>query len=737
MVPISKKTLTTIDKLVQKEKFDSSKAVKAAGINNCNINDFDFSHISSLEVRKAIACIIVLNSDNPKINRRMQRLSWLVKNLDNASLSDCRMFFEAVNEKQNSIASKNSSADYNIWKRGILLADCLIRSGNPEEVYIAHCEYFGIIDYIGLSLLIEPFSEIQWLKDIWYIDISWLQPDIQNVIASFFFYLQSSKVVGFQPMYQFGHDLLTLKSKIPEYCTMEILLTTLETEFPKSLTVRYLKNHWHFLQIQKDEEFLYTLDRWEMNWFEHSTSRHARIDGPKYLDFSAFTDQETKLFVKKYIFYRLHTKDVSSHYIYETLRAISNTYTEFNGQLLKATQQDVIDFCSSKHLSRVSSEKNKKNATGYISKLATILSSFYKYLCVHDFIHENPWEYIKTVYKADNRRIRRRAISPYVLMQIFRILPEYPDEKYILMFLIMFDTGLRAVDVSTLRKTDLVVKGTTAPDGSFQLKGGELQYHNHKFNHESTVVLSKTLAIMLDEYRSHMVNGSDNPFLFPALNSRKKHVARQSFQLALQEWFIEHGVVNEDGSVFRFEAHGLRHTAAVRMKAAGIPIEAISAQLDHSSIEMTYRYLDTLDDDLYKKNKEYVDAHGEIADDTYMPNIDVFDKDAVRAAFDRIHAKMLPNGICQRPDILQTCPHYCTCINGECTYFRTNSSYLPIHEEQLKEEKKLLEMSISEPEKKTHQKNIQMLTALIRRLKGTDQYDEQTEIIQTTATIHS
>ena len=179
-----------------------------------------------------------------------------------------------------------------------------------------------------------------------------------------------------------------------------------------------------------------------------------------------------------------------------------------------------------------------------------------------------------------------------------------------------------------------------------------------------------------------------------------------------------------------FDIHSLRHTVAVRMLTAGLPIESIQAQLGHRSVEMTFRYIDSLDDTLLKKNKRYVDCHGKtttVANNLYANPTDF---EAVTAAYKALRAKMLPNGMCKRPSSLKSCPHYCSCINGDCMFFSTNEDYLPIHEEQLRAEKELLKTATSEPEIELHKKTIDNLSKIISSLKG-EKYVPEVQISDT------
>jgi site-specific recombinase XerD len=55
-----------------------------------------------------------------------------------------------------------------------------------------------------------------------------------------------------------------------------------------------------------------------------------------------------------------------------------------------------------------------------------------------------------------------------------------------------------------------------------------------------------------------------------------------------------HRLAAQAGVEKRVHPHGLRHTFAVELEAAGVPVTTISKLLGHSSVAVTARYLDHL-----------------------------------------------------------------------------------------------------------------------------------------------
>lgn len=726
MIELSEKTITTIEKLIKEDFFPSVSVSRIDNELAPEMEDVNFSRISSINLRRLLALTVVLFSDVKTAPERVHVLNYLLKIFSDEDLKNVESFIHAAYNAEK--VRKNNHALYKQWYRGPIIADLLTSSEEPRTRYVNHCIRFGIIDMVGNQMMTRPLQEVFWQREIWFSDISWLNDEAKSIIAGYYFDAEAKYHLDKMTILRSARAIENFKEEAPGNCDFATFLTVAGKNYANSLFYYHMSNTWYNSKIAEDPRFIYQLDVWYISWFDHNPRRNDIKETRLCLNFCGIANKENRMLAKKYIHYLITVTNLSFNTIIQRMSIIRIFGAAFNDNFLNITQQQIIDFCSSIYLNRLSDGSSETDANNYVSTRAQDLDLFYRYLCAHDLANENPLTLSRCNWKPKHKGIKKRAVSNYVLMQIFRVLPNCPIENYRMIFLVIFDTGLRVNDAVSLRKKDLVVTGETV-NGHFRVTGGELHYYCHKFNKESTVILSPSVAMMLDEYRAANVRCRKNPFFFPKKNSNTNHIMATTFSREMKRYFISEGVVNEDGSEYHFEAHALRHTIAVRMKNAGLPIEAITAQLEHQSIEMTYRYIDSLDDGLSQKNRTYVNSQGERMTDVTALHTDPSNKKAVMAAYAAVRAKMLPNGMCKRPSALKACPHYCSCINGNCDYFRTNAEYLPIHEEQLRTEKELLKTCTSEPERKTHEKTIASLTRIITSLKGdTDDAVSRNEI---------
>lgn len=687
--------------VVNCENLSCSELMLLAGVKK-EVPVLVFERIASFEVKRAIVTAILMYADTNKIEFNIRRINEYIEQSTLKNLESIKSVFDDLCHVEKEFAPSTRKSCFRDLKRGIFLADLIYRKGSKKEIYIQHCVYFEKLDMIGLELLLCDFEKINFSRLEWYRELSGLTSEAQEAVAEFFYHSLSTELYAEWSLFK---NAFYLEEKIKNsegLCTLEKLFTLLSDEITRGFGITF-RFHWMYTQIEKDSQKIYSFDIWKYDWFIFGRNAENKSDwtgGDFFLNFTKLKDDETRYIVQKYIYYLLNVESLAFDTISETLRTISIVYSDL-GLLLHLTQQQTIDYCANKYtLHR--SETDELHAEDYVARIISTMSKFFDWCCSHEILSENVWLFVRKHYSTRRNRIVKKAISAYVLQQIFYVLVECPDERMRIIFLIIFDTGLRGEDATALTKDSLVIKGETV-DGKFKVTGGYLYYKNHKFSAEKRcVILSPSVAILLDEYRQQRIQNDDSPFLFPRYDTKSKHIVAATFRQYMTDFFIEKGIKEEDGAVFRFKVHGLRHTAAERMRKAGVPIEVISAQLNHQSIEMTMRYLDDFDDDLLKQNKTYVDVNGASVDEKMIGNKKDFEM--LEDAYIKMKQMLLPNGFCRRPQSLKSCPHYCTCISGNCQYFRTDLSYLGVLEQQLFQEKQLLENCSSAPEIKTHKK---------------------------------
>lgn len=605
------------------------------------------------------------------------------------------------------------------WALCLLLAEMigLDKKVNSRDTYISHCVNHKLIDTFGLCFTLKRLKDIRdYHGQLFsrFIDVSWLGTSVIKDLAGWAYDSLADDKCTLDGIHQSFVILNRSKSSIPlsARTSTHQLLDAVDKLHRRPFDTK--KMHVYLQTKDGEPKDILQLDIWMTDWFVFNKRRKTANHKPKQIEFQGMRSRQDKQIIKTYALYLLENTPCSFSCIISKVQTIQHTLNVMNVSIKEVTTKMTIDYCDKLYKER-ESISGAENAIHYLSRTITDLSVFYKYLCVHNIVTSNPWAYVQKSYKPEQSKIHRRAIPPYVLQQMFKVLPEIDDRKYLLIFLVMFDAGLRTVDAVALRKQDLVVFGRTNSRGEFVITGAQLNYYNHKFNHEAVVFISGTMAMLLDQWRHTQDNNSE--YMFNSAVNKAEPICKSTFRVKMKEFFKSKGVHNADGTLFNFKPHDLRHTCAVRMYDAGIPIANISAQLDHQSIEMTLKYIDSIDRSIEKKNTDYINLKGEKVDPVISIDDEAGSQETIKQAVNKLRRIMLPNGICNRPALLSPCPHGCACLT--CSSFATSAEYLQVHRVQLREEEKLLAEAVSAPEKATHEKNIQALQAIIGRLEAT------------------
>lgn len=145
------------------------------------------------------------------------------------------------------------------------------------------------------------------------------------------------------------------------------------------------------------------------------------------------------------------------------------------------------------------------------------------------------------------------------------------------MLLLMYRSGLRVSEVMALRPSDIDLKRH-----SIRVLHGKGDKATTRGFHPSA---TDALARWIDTRRELGLRGP----LFCTLQGGALHP--QYARNLLKRLGAQAGVDK------RVHPHGLRHTYAVELEQAGLPVSKISKLLGHSSIAVTSRYLDHLSND--------------------------------------------------------------------------------------------------------------------------------------------
>lgn len=285
------------------------------------------------------------------------------------------------------------------------------------------------------------------------------------------------------------------------------------------------------------------------------------------------------------------------------------------------------------------------------------------------------------------RRVKRkpRYIPEFVMEQLERLLPEIPDTQIRRMCTVLIEGGMRISELCTIKLNCL----SQDSDADYFLL-----YYQGKLKKEHTIPISRQTADAIIEQRNYVLaTGIKTEYLFP----RRKGFSYKAgtFNKKLNEFAYAHKIADETGKYWRFQAHQLRHTAATRMINGGVPQHIVQKFMGHESPEMTATYAFIHDETLKKEFQAYrqqrgslIDIAGHVIERQQPSSADNADLQWFKK---NIQAQALPNGYCGLPSVQTACPHANACLT--CANFRTDASFLPQHEAQLKQTKQLVQIS--------------------------------------------
>lgn len=472
------------------------------------------------------------------------------------------------------------------------------------------------------------------------------------------------------------------------------------------------------LDEQKEKYGIMNVDMWMFKWLDPSRARLNRDMERNMFNFTKIENPHNKQVAKDYCMYLIEMSDRA----YGTIAIINEKIVRLSS-IIDCDFEQLTTKGADKFIQKISMDYAQKRnndpiaINNYIMPFIDTYLRFYEWLEAYKRVSSNPFALAKTQVRYIKKPLRKTNITPYLIQQLFECLPFLKDRRLIFNFLVVFETGMRISEACQLRKKDLRIQGATDKDGNFVVKCGELHYYSTKMRKSCVTYISPHLTMLLHSYI--MTSRKNTDWLFPVDEKRDKPMRSNQVTRRMRDWVKENDIRTDDGTPYNFKEHDFRHFMAKRMKEKKLTIAEIQAQLSHKNIDMTLRYLDDTEATRMLKDKQFFDVHGNSsnADKELDEAID-----SLANVHDKLTTIFLPNGLCARSNRLHSCPHSCACINNNCSHFRTNVEYLPVHRKQLNAEQQMLQECIKGgylAEAETHKTNIEHLQNLINRLEGT------------------
>jgi integrase len=288
------------------------------------------------------------------------------------------------------------------------------------------------------------------------------------------------------------------------------------------------------------------------------------------------------------------------------------------------------------------------------------------------------------IYNEDIPKVPKpqpRFIPAEVMDQLMRHLDELPLRIRRMLF-ILIEVGLRSAELFQL-----------PPDCLLQDSQGAwfLRYHQFKLKKDHSVPITRELAAQIQAQQQDAVAewGPQVQYLFP--NRQGRHYTRNGLIAYLDDLAARHDVRDYAGKAWKFRLHGFRHTVGYRMANSGTRLEIIQQFFGHESIEMSRRYAHITDQTLkaeigrFHEQTRLVDIYGR----RYAFTAEA-DDPALQALKKHIDHRTLANGFCGIPVAAGPCPHPNKCLT--CPHFRTDETFLEVHERQLSETRKFIQL---------------------------------------------
>lgn len=546
----------------------------------------------------------------------------------------------------------------------------------------------------------------KFIKKEWSINGSKHYP---HLLTWFNFHFSSSAISLAQlPVSDWSNQYLSYINKLGIKTTRQVKVLT--KNYQQTTKIRESEHFTFLREIYKIIVEFYDVrpelekDIWKLNKLGISTTPIKHCDT---LNFTGISQLWLRNIIKKYLFYCLSTHAISSATSTLSYLTTFSTYLFQQHPNINASQID-----RSIIIGYLAYLPTKKSSSA--TKAAAIINLK---LLIETSLREEWADFPlkRIIFNEDLPKFSRpipRLIPDNILQQLFHHLIDIKIH-YQRMVYILYEVGMRMRELVTLPYDCL----RQDSEGSWWIK-----LYQSKMKKEHIQPISNKTAYIIQAQQEDVAQkwGDKAIFLFP--NPRGNHYNGTSFRRALNILAIEKNICDSSGKIWRFEPHQFRHNFATRLINNGLAHHFVQRLLGHKSPEMTSHYARIYDKTLkdeYEKalsNRKLVDVSGRVINEENQA-------DAIELQWLKKHvdARTLPNGYCGIPIALAPCPHPNACLT--CPHFRTDQTYLEVHQKQLEETVRLVQISKEkgwQVQINNNEKIITNLGKIINSLKDTE-----------------
>lgn len=437
--------------------------------------------------------------------------------------------------------------------------------------------------------------------------------------------------------------------------------------------------------------------------------------------------------VKRYLRTIITKKSVA--HCMNVLRAIEVFLLTFykmgyrDGFLKNISREDI-----EKYIYEISNKYKDRNVT-YYNKFISHPRIFLNYIQIAEY-DEAPIKEISHIIfyddipkrERDSDRLKRVKFIPEpILKQLDNHIMDLDRTEFIPIYILLRETGWRGTDILNLRYDNCLE----------QIWNNKEQTYNYYLCGEITKTAIAQLKIPIRDKVAELVQNAvnkakelsteeNNPkkYLFNTYEGRLtgKTIHKRTFVNCVQRLIDKADIRNENGELYHFRVHSLRHTRAKEYVEQGMGISIIQQILGHTSLQMTIHYATVSENTLYEKWKDTEDL------ELFKINTETNELIEVNTSTDvgenliryeyikkNLDAVRVPFGVCFKPSKLPCKQQMNHCLT--CASFCTTTENIPEYEEEIEKVKSQIEISNKCGRELWAKKNMQYLSVLEQTLQ--------------------
>ena len=455
-----------------------------------------------------------------------------------------------------------------------------------------------------------------------------------------------------------------------------------------------MQNAQKIYEVIEDEENEIIKDIWDCR--KISGVRIPAIDRKGYsLNFNIYP-KFYKECMKKYFRTIITKKSISQCINIQTaLIGFFEAFYEMNytdGFIKNLSREDI-----EKYIFHLKNKYKGKNVT-YINKFLSYPRTFLEYIQLAGYEEAPVTEVSFLIYQDDIPKrerdidIMRRVkyIPEPILEQLDNNIMELDRSKVIMIYILLRETGWRGIDILNLRYNNCLEKIWNSKEKGYNYYlCGEITKTGIA---QLKIPIKDTVAEMLQKYIDEAKEKStdiNNPqkYLFNVYEGKRqgRPIGKSVILESIKRLIKEKNILDENGELYHFKMHSLRHTRAKEYVEQGVNISIVQQMLGHRSLQMTVHYATVTENTLYEQWKNTEDLNlFRIDDNNKMQKIDTEeDENLVRYEYVRknLDAVKVPFGVCFKPSKLPCKQQINQCLT--CASFCTTTENLQEYKEEI------------------------------------------------------